>query len=349
MSDINIRIDGKIGRITLTRPKALNALSYDMCLAIEKALDGWRGDDTVAMILIDAEGDRAFCAGGDIQEMYDTGKVGDFGYGRKFWRDEYRMNAKLFEFPKPVASLMQGFTMGGGVGVGCHGSHRVVCESSQVAMPETGIGLVPDVGGSLILSRAPGRVGEYLGSTGGRIGAADAIYAGFADYFVPQEDWAALTAELVETGDWTAIDRAAKPAPTGELEALRTQIDAHFAGETLRDILITLQNDEGEFAAKALKALNRVSPLSAACTIEMIHRLRGSDDIRRSLEMEFRFTFRAMEAGDFLEGIRAQIIDKDRNPSWKHGGPDAVTDMEVAKMLMPLGADSLTFEEEEQS
>ena len=346
MSDIHIRKQGRTGRITLTRPKALNALSYQMCLAISKVLDDWRDDDDVALVLIDAEGDRAFCAGGDIQEMYDTGTAGDFSYGRRFWRDEYRMNAKLSEYPKPVVSLMQGFTMGGGVGVGCHGSHRVVCEYSQVAMPETGIGLVPDVGGSLILARAPGHLGEYLGSTGGRIGPADAILAGFADTYVPQEKWAALTVDLVETGDPCAIDRAAEATPEGELAALRGKIDAHFGGETLRDILNSLHGDDGDFAARALKALNRVSPLSAACAIEMIHRLRGSDDIRKALEQEYRFTYRAMEHGDFLEGIRAQIIDKDRNPNWKHDGPDAVTDAEITEMLEPLGADSLTFEEE---
>ncbi|MEC8042812.1 MAG: enoyl-CoA hydratase/isomerase family protein, partial [Pseudomonadota bacterium] len=179
MADIHTRIDGQIGRITLTRPKALNALSYEMCLEIEKALDAWATDDAVKMVLLDAEGERAFCAGGDIAAMYEAGTKGEYEIARTFWRDEYRMNAKLFNFPKPVASLMQGFTMGGGVGIGCHGSHRVVGESSQIAMPETGIGLIPDVGGTLILARAPGRIGEYLGATGGRIGPADAIHAGF--------------------------------------------------------------------------------------------------------------------------------------------------------------------------
>ncbi|MCE8455287.1 enoyl-CoA hydratase/isomerase family protein, partial [Rhodovulum sulfidophilum] len=200
MSEIDIRKQGRIGRITLTRPKALNALSYEMSLAIEAALDAWAPDPEVGMILIDAEGDKAFCAGGDIAVMYETGTRGDYAYGQKFWRDEYRMNAKLFEFPKPVVSLMQGFVMGGGVGVGCHGSHRVVGESSQVAMPECGIGLVPDVGGSLILARAPGRMGEYLGVTGRRMGPADAIYAGFADYFLPEAEWPALRDELIATG-----------------------------------------------------------------------------------------------------------------------------------------------------
>lgn len=188
MADIDIRVEGKIGRITLNRPKALNAMTYEMGLAIEAALDDWANAPDVALILIDAVGDKAFCAGGDIQEMYDTASNGDFEYGRNFWADEYRMNAKLANFPKPYIALMQGFTMGGGVGISCHGSHRVVCENSQIAMPECNIGLVPDVGGTLLLARAPGRLGEYLGTTAARMGAGDAIYAGFADYYIPREN-----------------------------------------------------------------------------------------------------------------------------------------------------------------
>ena len=184
--DIYVRRDGSAGRITLNRPEALNALTYDMCLAIEKALDEWREEPGVRLAIIEGEGERAFCSGGDIAEMYKAGTAGDYEYGRRFWRDEYRLNAKIAEWPKPVVSFLQGYTMGGGVGVGCHGSHRVVCESSRIAMPECGIGLVPDVGGSLILARAPGRLGEYLATTAARMGPADAIAAGFADMFVPR-------------------------------------------------------------------------------------------------------------------------------------------------------------------
>ncbi|MGX9354213.1 enoyl-CoA hydratase/isomerase family protein [Roseobacteraceae bacterium S113] len=345
MTDISIRITGRTGRITLQRPEALNALSYAMCLEIDAALKQWACDDRVAMIVLDAEGDRAFCAGGDIQEMYDTGTAGDFAYGQKFWRDEYRMNARLFEFPKPVASFLQGFTMGGGVGVGCHGSHRVVGESSKIAMPEVGIGLVPDVGGSLMLARAPGRLGEYLGTTAARMGPGDAIHAGFADYFVPEAAWPALIAELEESGDWEAIDRAALPAPDSALAAQQAEIDSHFGGETLGDILRSLRAEDTEFTAATLKSLSRNAPLSVACAVEMVHRLRTSTaTIRSALELEYRFTHRAMEKGDFLEGIRAAIIDKDRAPAWQHA-LDAVPPLAVTQMLMPLGAKSLTFEE----
>jgi enoyl-CoA hydratase len=190
---IRIRKIGRIGQITLQRPEALNAVTYEMVLAIEAALDDWRDDDEVACVLIDAEGHKAFSAGGDLQFMYDTASKGDFDAGRTFWRDEYRLNAKIAAFPKPYVALCQGFTMGGGVGVSLHGSHRVVGESSRIAMPECAVGLVPDVGGTLLLARAPGRLGEYLGVTGYRMNASDAILAGFADYFIPEAEWPGLS------------------------------------------------------------------------------------------------------------------------------------------------------------
>jgi enoyl-CoA hydratase len=343
MSDISIRIEGRAGRITLTRPQALNALTYEMCMAVDAALRGWRDDDRVAVVLIDAEGPRAFSSGGDIAEMYATGTAGDFAYGRRFWRDEYRMNARLFEFPKPTVSFLQGFTMGGGVGVGCHAGVRVVGESAQIAMPECGIGLIPDVGGSMMLAHAPGRLGEYLGCTGTRMGAADAILAGFADVYLPEAEWDAAKARIIESG---VAEVAPAPPPPGRLEALRPDIDRHFAGETLGDILRSLRGEDSEFARETLKALARNAPLSMACTVEMLHRLGDAPTIRAALAMEYRFTFRAMEHADFLEGIRAAIIDKDRTPRWRHPDPGAVPAMDVARMLMPLGTDALTFEED---
>ncbi|MEQ6247771.1 enoyl-CoA hydratase/isomerase family protein [Sulfitobacter sp. HNIBRBA3233] len=341
MSDIDIRITGRAGRITLNRPKALNAMSYEMCLAIEAALDDWRTDDAVAVVVIDAAGDRAFCAGGDIAELYDTGTKGDFAYGQRFWADEYRLNNKIFAYPKPVASFLQGFTMGGGVGIGCHGSHRVVGDTSQIAMPECGIGLVPDVGGTLMLALAPGRLGEYLGTTAARMNAADAIFAGFADHYIPEEAWPDLIASLEASGDADAITARATAPAGGTLEALQPQIDDAFAGEALEDILRTLRNDDSDFALDTLKAMGRNSPLSMACTVEILHRLRGpSLSMEKALDLEYRFTYRAMEHGDFLEGIRAAIIEKDRNPQWQHAGKD-VPAVAVSRMLQPLGADAL--------
>lgn len=344
--DLVVRKAGCAGRITLNRPQALNAVTHEMCLEIERAIDAWRDDGEVALVIIDAEGERAFSAGGDIAEMYAAGTRGDYAYGRRFWRDEYRMNAKLHEYPKPIVSFLQGFTMGGGVGVGCHASHRIVGESAQVAMPECGIGLVPDVGGSLLLANAPGRCGEYLALTAHRMGPADAIHAGFADAFVPEARWEALKDELVDSGNWKRIADAAEAPPEGALEPARSEIDRLFVGASLGEIARALRTDDTPFASDALKRLSRNAPLSMGCAVEMIHRLRGTSSIRRALELEYRFTHRAMERGDFLEGIRAAIIDKDRNPKWRHPSPEAVPEADVAAMLAPLGAEALDLEEE---
>lgn len=340
MTDINIRVEGQIGRITLNRPKALNALTYAMCLEIDAALDAWRDDDAVKMLLIDAVGERAFCAGGDIAEIYASAKRGDYSYGQKFWRDEYRMNAKIFEYPKPVVSMMQGFIMGGGVGVGCHGSMRIVGESSQISMPECAIGLVPDVGGSLILARAPGRLAEYIGTTGVRLGAEDAIFAGFADYFVAEDAWPALVSALIKTGDPALIKVASTTPDSGEIKAQLTEINELFSGSTLAENILSLESSSSEFAVGALKLLQRNAPLSMGCTIEIVQRLRGINDIRKALEMEYRFTHRAMQFADFIEGIRAAIIDKDRKPKWKHALNDDIT-ADIENMLRPLGANAL--------
>lgn len=345
MPDVLIRKKGRAGRITLNRPKALNALSYDMCLAIEAALDQWRDDDQVALVLIDAAGDKAFCAGGDIQEMYGTGRNGDYSYGRKFWADEYRLNAKIADYRKPYVALMQGFTMGGGVGVSCHGSHRVVGDSSRIAMPECGIGLVPDVGGSLLLAHAPGHLGEYLALTATRMSAEDAIYAGFADAYVPELLWMALAEDLQDSGDVSVITKYAKPATTSPLHATEADINRLFSGKTLTDITDALECDHTEFAKTALKSITRNSPLSMAVTVEMLHRLRKGGDIHTALVQEYRYTYRAMERGDFLEGIRAAIIDKDRNPRWRHPSIKAVAAAEVSEILAPLGDNSLILKE----
>lgn len=346
MNDIDIRIVGHAGRITLNRPNALNAMTYKMCLAIEAALVSWRDDDAVSLIVIDAAGERAFCSGGDIAELYETGTKGNFAYGQKFWADEYRLNNKIFNYPKPVVSFLQGFTMGGGVGIGCHGSHRIVGETSQIAMPEVGIGLVPDVGGSLMLALAPGRLGEYLGITATRMNADDAIYAGFADTYIPQSMWNTLISELEKSGDVARIEPHSAAPPQGALRAQQTQIDTLFAGEALGDIQCLLEIDASDFSTAALKLMGRNAPLSMACTVEMIHRLRGpSLTMEKALDLEYRFTARAMEHGDFLEGIRAAIIDKDRKPKWQFAQGDVPT-AAVSKMLTPLGKNALTLWQE---
>lgn len=340
MSRIDIRRDGAAGRITLTRPDALNALDHDMALAIERALDDWRNDAAIRLVLLDGAGDKAFCAGGDIGDMYRRGMAGDVDYGRQFWRDEYRMNAKIADYPKPVLSVLHGYVMGGGVGIGCHGSHRIVCESARIAMPECAIGLIPDVGGSLLLSRAPGRLGAFLGLTGARMGPGDAIVAKFADIYVEAAVIPRLKSDLCKNGDVARIAEYASDPPESSLP--RGWIDTCFAADDLTVIRAAVAaSDPDDPAARdacaaARAALDAGSPLSMAATLEILRRHRiGDPTIRDALELEYRFTYRAMDQGDFLEGVRAAIIDKDRTPIWRRGPEDAKA------MLAPLGKDAL--------
>ena len=332
--DVAIRKDRRAGRITFTRPQALNALSRDMALAIDAALRAWRDDPEVALVIVDAEGDRAFCAGGDIAAVYRAGLAGDHDLGRAFFRDEYRMNARIAGFPKPVVAFMQGFVMGGGVGVGGHASHRVVGDTTQIAMPESGIGLIPDVGGSWLLGHAPGRIGEYLGLTAGRMGPGDAIHARFADHYLPEADWPALIDRLAETGDAHLVKGAPPPpAPLADADL------SAFGGRTVGEIVEALER-AGD--TETLKPLRRNSPLSMAATLALVRAARGDASVRDSLAREFRFTWRATAESDFLEGVRAQIIDKDRNPRWSADAGEA----HVRAMLAPLGDAELTWEDE---
>jgi len=349
--ELLVRTEGRAGRLTLNRPKALNALTHAQCLETSAALARWRADSRVDLVILDAAGDRAFCAGGDIAYMYEQGCAGNFDAGRAFWRDEYRMNAQLAEYPKPVVSFLQGFVMGGGVGYGCHVAHRVVSEDTQISMPECGIGLVPDVGGSLLLARAPGRLGLHLGLTGARMGPGDALHAGFADHFIPRPDWPALIARLCQTGDASLVAAAAHPAPDSPLEAASEALGAAYnvpgtGAAQVAAIMARLAETPGDMAAQARKALGRNSPLSIACACAMIGALGPGASIHEALRAEFRWVWRSMDRGDFLEGIRAAIIERDRSPRWRHDGIDSVRDAEVTAMLAPLGADELTFQEE---
>ena len=339
--EIIVRIEGRAGRITLNRPKALNSLTYDMLRAIDAALTEWEHDDRVALAMIDAAGDRAFAAGGDIVDLYNTGRAGNFGFGQTFWADEYRLNARIARYRKPYVAFMHGFVMGGGVGVSALGSHRIATDGTLVAMPEAGIGLAPDVGGSKILADAPGRCGEYLGSTATRMGPADAIYAGFCDVYVPGDRLEALKAKLIE-GDVGVIDDFTATPEPGELQARQEEIDALFSGGSARQIEQVLENAEGEFAAKALKAFRKTCPLSVACFIQMAHNARGLT-MKRALAQEYRFVYRCMEHGEFLEGIRAAVIDKERKPQWAKPTLGDVTDADIAFMLAPPPDGDLTF------
>ncbi|MFN3526461.1 MAG: enoyl-CoA hydratase/isomerase family protein, partial [Paracoccus sp. (in: a-proteobacteria)] len=304
-----------------------------MALAILAALDGWRNDPEVALVIIDAEGDRAFCAGGDIAAVYHAGRAGDHRVGRDFFRDEYRMNAAIADFPKTIVAFMQGFVMGGGVGVGGHAGHRVVGDTTRIAMPESGIGLIPDVGGTWLLGHAPGRIGEYLALTGARMGPGDAIHARFADSYLPEAEWPALIARLEQTGDATLIHGITPPeAP------LATRDLSAFGGADLTAIMAAL---EAAGDTDSLKAMRRNSPLSMAVGLVMVRAARGDGRMQDALSREFRFTFRATSDSDFLEGVRAQIIDKDRQPRWQADASASA----VQAMLAPLGEHELIWED----
>jgi len=333
--EILIRTEGRAGRLTLNRPAALNALTHDQCLQTLAALERWRDDPAVALVILDGAGPRAFCSGGDIAQVWAQGRAGDYAAGRDFWRDEYRMNALLDAYPKPVVSFLHGFVMGGGVGYGCHVSHRIAGETLQLAMPECGIGLIPDVGGTWLLSRAPGAVGLWMALTAARLGPGDAIAARFADRFVPEADWDALKARLCATGDPAVIPD--HPAPEAPLVGQQARIDRLFAGPAIPDILAALAADDSDLGRAALKAMRRNSPLSMASTLAMLRPAPAS--LAAAIRQEFRWVWRSMDRGDFLEGVRAQIIDKDRTPVWQHARAEDVTPAEVAAMLAPLGAD----------
>jgi enoyl-CoA hydratase/carnithine racemase len=340
VTDVLIRIDGRAGRITLNRPQALNALTLAMIHAIDAALQDWRDDPAVELVIVDAAGDRAFCAGGDLAEIYEAGRRGDFEGPRRFWADEYRMNARIAGYPKPFVALMQGFVMGGGVGLGCHGRHRVVGDGSRVAMPECAIGLIPDVGGTHLLARAAGRLGEYLGLAGRRMGPGEAIHAGFADHYVPEAAWPELTARLAATGEPGVIAAFGRPPPASALEALMPAIDDAFAAPDLGTLMARLA--ASDWGAGVAATLARQSPLSMACTLELVRMARAAPGIEAALAREFRFTARSMTDGDLMEGIRAQVIDKDRAPQWR----DAIDDVrpaQIAAMLAPLGADEMAW------
>ena len=339
MSDISIRKSGAAGRITLTRPKALNALTPAMGDAVAQALAQWRDDPEVALVVLDAEGPRAFCSGGDISEIYRALATGDLAMPRRFWRDEYRMNLDIARYPKPVVAFLQGYTMGGGVGLGCHALHRVVGETSRIAMPECTIGLIPDVGGSYLLGQAPGRLGEFLGLTGARMAAGDAIYTGFADHYLPEADWPALIARLEETGDTEDIFAAAHEAPIGRHALSHDMIDEVFSAPGLAGVVAGLARWSGETPEAATLALSRNAPLAMASALEAIRRGRAMEDVAEAFALEYRYVWRAAAQGDFREGIRARIIDKDDAPAWAHPAPEAVTAAEVAAMLAPLGPD----------
>ncbi|MBU2531849.1 MAG: enoyl-CoA hydratase/isomerase family protein [Alphaproteobacteria bacterium] len=340
--EIIIRIEGRAGRITLNRPKALNALTYDQVIAMSEALERWRQDERVHLVILDGAGDRALCAGGDVLSFYERRDDGG-AYAKRFWRDEYVLNAKISRYPKPFVALQDGIVMGGGIGISAHASHRIVTERAMLAMPETTIGLVPDVGGMWLLANAPGHFGEYLGLLGERMNAADAIIFGFSDTFVPSDTLPDLISALVDPGGdsvgVTVAHFAAAPPPPA-LNERREEIDRVFAAETVEAILAGLAEaaggDDAAWQAKAVAAAESRSPLALKLTLQAIRKARQMSSLEQALNLEYRLTTRLFLSGEFVEGVRALLVDKDKAPKWNPTSLSKVSDALVGEFLSPL-------------
>jgi enoyl-CoA hydratase len=332
-----VRTEGRAGFITLNRPKAINALTHAMVRRIDETLAAWEDDPAIGTVVIEGAGERGLCAGGDIRAIHDDARSG----GRAsvgFWRDEYRLNARIARYPKPYVAFMDGIVMGGGVGVSAHGSVRVVTERSRVAMPETGIGFVPDVGGTYLLARAPGELGTHLALTGAQAGAADALLTGLADHFVPSHDLPRLAEELTRAPAHEAVARFSRPAPPGELAGRRAWIDACYAAKTVETVVDRLTDSGVPEAKEAATTLLSRSPVALKVTLAAIRRARHLDSLESVLDMEFRLSCAALSSADLVEGIRAQVVDKDRDPRWSPPTLAEVTDDVVARYFAPADA-----------
>ncbi|MFF8847349.1 enoyl-CoA hydratase/isomerase family protein [Streptomyces sp. NPDC015127] len=330
-----LRTEGRAAYITLNRPRAINALTHPMVRAIDAALADWERDDAVGTVVISGAGERGLCAGGDIRAIHDDARTG----GRAsvgFWRDEYRLNARIARFPKPYLALMDGIVMGGGVGVSAHGSVRVVTERSRIAMPETGIGFVPDVGGTHLLARAPGELGTHLALTGDAVGAGDALLLGLADHFVPSVRLADLAAAVASEDVDAAVRRYAEPVPEGPLAEARGWIDHCYGADTVEDILERLLASNEIPAKQAAETILGRSPRSLKVTLESIRRARALGTLEPVLEQEFRVSCAALSSPDLVEGIRAQVVDKDRRPRWSPAELSGVRRSEVDRHFAPL-------------
>ncbi len=337
MSDEEVLFEkrGRAGLITLNRPAALNALTLNMVRLMQRTLDDWATDDAVDRVVIVGAGEKAFCAGGDIRALYDWGRAGD-GQFLDFYREEYRLDTTIKRYPKPYFAIMDGITMGGGVGVSVHGSHRIATDRLTFAMPETGIGLFPDVGGTYFLPRCPGETGLYLGLTGARIKAADAIYTGIADAHVPAERLDGLVAAFAEADDIDAvIADHGSPAGDPPLDGARGDIDRLFAGECVAAILEALDADGGEWAERTSGTLRSKSPTSLRITYRQI-REGAALEFEDCMKLEFRMVNRIMTGHDFFEGTRAVVIDKDQQPRWDPASLDAVSDALVDEYFAPV-------------
>ena len=338
--------DRGVGLLTLNRPKAINSLTHPMVRRISAALTDWENEDTVRAVVISGAGDRGLCAGGDVVAVYHSARAGG-AEARQFWHDEYLLNAYIGRYPKPYVAVMDGITMGGGVGISAHGSVRVVTETTKMAMPEVGIGFVPDVGGTYILSRAPGLLGIHVALTGAPFTGADAIALGFADHFVPQDRLGAFTEAILANDMDTDIDTAvaefAVDPPPSPLVAQRDWIDHCYAGETVSDVIAALRGQDCGPAGEAADLIASRSPVSVSVALKAVRRAASLPTLEDVLRQEFRTSCGALRSHDLVEGIRAQLIDKDRNPQWSPASLSAVTTEDVDAYFVCADPD-LTFE-----
>jgi enoyl-CoA hydratase len=313
--DILVNVQNGVGLVTLNRPKAINSLTHGMVTDLEKALRNWEDDDSVHTVLLSGSGERGLCAGGDVIAIYHSAK-GDGAEARSFWHDEYILNAYIAGYPKTYVAIMDGIVMGGGVGVAAHGSVRIVTDTTKMGMPEVGIGLIPDVGGTYLLSRAPGRLGLHVALTGAPFSGADAIAMGFADHFVPHEKLDEFTAAIVADGVDAALATFAIEPPASALLAQRRWIDECYAGDTVVDIIAELRGHDAGPAIDAANYIATRSPIALAVALEAVRRAGQLDTLKDVLRQEFRTSCGALRSHDLVEGIRAQLVDKDRTPKW---------------------------------
>ena len=319
-------VRGRVGHVRLNRPEAMNALEFGMITAITDALDRWREDDAVSAILLSGAGDRALCAGGDILASQDPASTFT---SDEFLRAEYALNLAIATYPKPYVAVMHGLVLGGGLGLSAHGSHRIVTDDSRVGMPEVGIGSIPDVGLTHVLSRLAGETGTHLALTGGLVGPGHAILLGRADDFVPGERTPSLIADLETAGPDAIIARHAAPAPPASLAGAREWIDHCYIGDDVETIIGRLSAHPAPAAREAAAAILTRSPTALTLTLRTLREAKDDTGLEQSLEREFRVAVRAFASAELAEGVRAQLIDRDRNPRWNPTtlrlvGPDIV-------------------------
>lgn len=346
--DLIVAREGAVGVIRLNRPKALNALTLEMTREIAAALDVFEADPKVALIILEGAGERGLCAGGDIRGLYESAKAkGDLG--KTFWREEYIVNARIAKYPKPYVAYMDGFVMGGGVGLAGHASHRVVTEKTKVAMPEVGLGFFPDVGGTWLLSRAPGELGTYFGLTGLTMNGADAAFSRLSDVLIKTSDWPALRETLTDISPgadasavMSTIKRFSAADEVGPVTQKRELVDRIFAHDSVEDIIAALERDGSDFALATLKALADKSPRGLKVTLKLLRLGRASKTLEECLAREYLAALEVFDSHDFVEGVRAAIIDKDRNPTWQPPDLKGVTPEIVARYLAKRDVE-LTF------